>query len=154
MSIPVKLQQLVGDWKGGNRLHLGEWGPTPLYESKGTATVRERNDGQFLEIAYTWEYDGKPQEGVIILGGDNKTHTVNAFWSDSWHMAHNLMACSGTESANGVVSVNGTYKVEGHPDWGWRTEISNTDVGFEYKMFNVTPEGEESIAVEMAMTRT
>ncbi len=154
MSIPVKLQQLVGDWKGGNRLHLGEWGPTPLHESTGTAVVRERNNGQFLEIAYTWEYDGKAQEGVIILGGDNKTDAVNAFWTDSWHMAHNLMLCSGTESADGVVSVKGTYKVEGHPDWGWRSEIFATEIGFEYKMFNVTPDGDESIAVEMAMTRT
>lgn len=154
MSIPVKFQQLVGDWKGRNRLHLGEWGPTPLHESVSTATVRERIGGQFLEIAYTWEYDGKPQEGVMILGGDYKTDAVNAFWTDSWHMAHNLMLCEGTESADGIVSVKGTYKVEGHPDWGWRTEIFATDNGFEYKMFNVTPEGEESIAVEMDMART
>jgi len=154
MSIPVKLQQLVGDWKGINRLHLGEWGPTPLHESDGTATVRERIGGQFLEIAYTWEYDGKPQEGVMILGGDNKTDAVNAFWTDSWHMAHNVMLCKGTESAEGVVSVQGTYKVEGYPDWGWRSEISTTDAGFAYKMFNITPDGDEAIAVEMDMNRT
>ncbi|MEO5860340.1 MAG: DUF1579 family protein [Pyrinomonadaceae bacterium] len=154
MSIPVEFQQLVGDWKGSNRLHLGDWGPTPLYESVGTATVRERIGGQFLEIAYKWEYDGKPQEGVMILGGDNKTDKVNAFWTDSWHMAHNVMMCQGTQSADGAVSVKGTYKVEGHPDWGWRSEIIPADTGFEYKMFNVTPEGEESVAVEMNMTRT
>src|SRR5215207_5383599 len=149
MSIPVKLQQLLGDWKGSNRLHLGEWGPTPLHESTGTATVRERIGGQFLEIAYTWEYDEKQQEGVMILGGDNKTDAISAFWTDSWHLAHNVMRCDGTGSPDGVVSVNGTYKVEGHPDWGWRSEIVPTDSGFEYKMFNVTPDGDESIAVEM-----
>jgi hypothetical protein len=154
MSIPKKLQPLVGDWKGSNRLHLGEWGPTPLHESAGTATVRERIGGQFLEIAYTWEYDGKPQEGVMILGGDNKTDAVNAFWTDSWHMAHNVMLCEGTESADGVVSVKGSYKVEGHPNWGWRSEIYATDSGFKYKMFNVTPDGEEAIAVEMDLQRT
>ena len=154
MSIPVKLQQLVGSWKGSNRLHLGDWGPTPLHESAGTATVRARNRGQFLEIAYTWEYDGKPQDGLIILGGDNKTNAVNAFWTDSWHLAHNVMLCEGTESPTGEVSVKGFYKVDGHPDWGWRSEIRPTDGGFEYKMFNVSPEGDESIAVEMDMTRT
>jgi len=154
MSIPVKLQPLVGGWKGSNRLHLGDWGPTPLYESVGTATVQERSRGQFLEIAYTWEYDGKPQEGVIILGGDNKTDSVNAFWTDSWHMAHQTMLCNGLERGDGSVSIKGTYKVEGHPEWGWRSEIIPTDSGFEYKMFNVSPEGEETIAVEMDMKRT
>ena len=154
MSIPVKLKDLVGSWKGINRLHLGEWGPTPLHESAGTANVRERNIGQFLEIAYTWEYDEKLQEGVIILGGDNKTDAVNAFWTDLWHLAHGVMMCNGTESPDGIVSVKGFYKVEGHPDWGWRSEVFSTDDRLEYKMFNVTPAGDESIAVEMYMVRT
>ncbi|MDI1243469.1 MAG: DUF1579 family protein [bacterium] len=154
MSIPIKFQQLVGDWKGRNRLHLGDWGSTPLHESAGTATVQERNRGQFLEIAYSWEYDGKPQEGVFILGGDNKTHAVKAFWTDSWHLAHQVMLCEGKESADGSISVTGSYKVDGHPDWGWRTAITPAGAGFEYKMFNVSPEGEETIAVEMQMERT
>ena len=154
MSIPVTLEQLVGDWKANNRLHLGDWGPTPLHESAGTATVRERNRGQFLEIAYTWEYDGKPQEGLIILGADNKADAVNAFWTDSWHLAHQVMLCEGQTSVNGGITVKGFYKVEGHPDWGWRTELVPSQNGFEYKMFNVSPEGDESIAVEMKMERT
>jgi hypothetical protein len=154
MSIPAKLQQLSGDWKGSNRLHLGDWGPTPLHESAGSAAVRERIGGQFLEIAYTWEYDGKQNEGVIILGGDNKTDAVNAFWTDSWHLAHQTMLCDGREGADGSVSVKGFYKVEGHPDWGWRTEIIPGDTSFDYKMYNVSPEGEETLAVEMDMKRT
>lgn len=154
MSIPLRLKQLVGDWKGSNTLHLGDWGPTPIRESVSTATVQERNLGQFLEIAYIWEYDGKPQEGVIIFGGDNKTDAVNAFWTDSWHLSHNLMLCNGKESPIGGISVTGSYQVEGHPDWGWRSEIAATDGGFEYKMFNVSPDGEEAIAVEMKMDRT
>lgn len=154
MSIPAKLQQLVGNWNGINRLHLGDWGPTPLHESEGAATISERVGGQFLEIAYTWEYEGKQKEGVIILGGDNKTDAVSAFWTDSWHLAHQTMLCDGLESGDGSVSVKGTYKVEGYPDWGWRSEIAATDGGFEYKMFNISPEGEETLAVEMDMKRT
>ncbi len=154
MSIPVKLQQLVGNWKGSNRLHLGDWHPAgPLFESEGRATVEERIGGQFLEIAYTWEFDGKPQEGVLILGGDNKTDKVNAFWTDSWHLAHNVMMCVGNDSADGSISVTGSYKVEDHPDWRWRTEIKPAEAGLVYKMFNISPEGEETIAVEMEMTR-
>lgn len=155
MSIPLKLSELVGEWKGSNRLHLGDWKPeNPLLESPGTATVKKRVGDQFLEIAYTWVYEDKPKEGVIILGGDNKSDGVNAFWTDSWHMAHNVMMCEGKENADGSISVKGFYKVKGHPDWGWRTEIIPGENSFEYKMYNATPEGEETIAVEMEMTRS
>jgi hypothetical protein len=69
-------------------------------------------------------------------------------------MAHQVMMCEGRSDANGRVSVKGSYKVEGHPDWGWRSEIHPAGDGFEYKMFNISPEDEETIAVEMLMTRT
>lgn len=154
MSIPDKLKGLAGEWTGNNRLHLGDWHPEkPIHDSDGTATVTERVGGQFLEISYTWAYEDKTKEGVLILGGDNKTDAVNAFWTDSWHMAHQVMMCEGT-AADGNVSVSGTYKVEGHPDWGWRTEIIPGDETFQYKMYNVSPEGDEQIAVEMELTRT
>jgi len=154
MSIPEKLKGLVGKWTGSNRLHLGDWHPVkPIHDSDGTASVRERIGGQFLEIAYTWEHEGKPCEGVLILGGDNKTDAVNAFWTDSWHMAHQVMLCSGTQ-VDGNVSIKGSYKVEGHPEWGWRTEIIPGDDEFKYNMYNISPEGEEFIAVQMKLNRT
>lgn len=152
MAIPEKLAPLAGRWKGNNRLHLS-WLPDPILDSDGTAEVRLRVGGQFLEIAYTWSHEDKPQEGVIILGGNNKTDAVSAFWTDSWHMAHQTMLCSGNVTGDGGVSVMGHYKVEGHPEWGWRTEIVPGDDSFTYRMFNVSPEGEEEIAVEMDMKR-
>lgn len=154
MSISDELKGLAGEWTGSNRLHLGDWHPEkPIHDSDATASVRERVGGQFLEIAYTWVYEDKIREGLLILGGDNKTDTVNAFWTDSWHLAHQAMLCNGTET-DGTVSVNGTYKVDGHPDWGWRTEIIPGSDKFRYNMYNVSPEGDEQIAVEMDLTRT
>jgi hypothetical protein len=154
MSIPETLKALVGEWKGSNRLHLGDWHPVkPIHDSDGTASVRERIGGQFIEIAYTWEHESKPFEGVLILGGDNKTDAVNAFWTDSWHMAHQVMMCEGSQ-VNGNVSVTGSYKVDGHPDWSWRSEIVPGIDEFRYNMYNVSPEGDEQIAVEMELKRT
>ncbi|HLA95084.1 MAG TPA: DUF1579 family protein, partial [Pyrinomonadaceae bacterium] len=129
------------------------WLPEPMLDSDGTAAVKQRVGGQFLEIAYTWSYEDKPREGVIILGGDNKTDSVNAFWTDSWHMAHQLMLCEGTLRDDGSISVKGYYKVPDHPDWGWRTEIIPGYDSFRYLMYNVTPDGEETIAVEMDLSR-
>ena len=152
MSIPEKLFAIEGSWSGTNRLHLGDWAPeNPILESEATAEVRKRLGGQFLEIFYTWAYKGEPKEGVILLGSEPKSGTVNATWTDSWHMAHQLMKCEGRETEDGGVDVKGYYNVEGHPEWGWRTEIVPGENSFRYLMFNVSPEGEESIAVEMEL---
>lgn len=150
MSIPEKLAALEGTWTGRNRLHLGDWAPeNPILDSDATAVVRRRSGGQFLEIAYTWVYKGEAKEGVILLGADPKAGTVNASWTDSWHMAHQLMDCKGRVTEAGGVDVKGIYKVDGHPDWGWRSEIFPGERSFRYLMFNVSPEGDEQLAVEM-----
>jgi hypothetical protein len=152
MSIPEKLANLTGKWIGTNRLHMPWKVENPLHESRATAEVRARSGDQFLEISYTWVYEDKPREGVLLLGREKTGDRIEASWTDSWHMAHQLMHCEGRETENGGISVKGSYKVEGHPDWGWRTEIVPGSGSFRYLMYNVSPEGEEEIAVEMDMS--
>lgn len=153
MSIPAALTDLVGTWSGTNRLHLGEWAPeNPIVESSATAVVKSRLSGQFLEISYTWAYEGETKEGVFLLGLDPKSKGVHAFWTDSWHLAHQLMECRGQETEEGCIDVKGSYKVDGHPDWGWRTKIIPGPNSFQYLMYNVSPEGTEEIAVEMILS--
>lgn len=153
MSIPEKLQPLIGEWKGNNRLHV-PWMPEPMLDSDATAAITSRIGGQFLEIAYTWSYEGEPREGLLLLTRDKKSNAVSAFWSDSWHMAHQVMTCEGAEDENGSIDIKGFYKVPDHPDWGWRTELIPNGDSLIYNMYNVSPENEESIAVEMVLNRT
>lgn len=152
MSVHERLAALAGNWKGVNRLNLS-WTPDPIKESASTASVSLRVGGQCLEIAYTWEYEGKQQEGVIVLCGDDASDSITAVWTDSWHSANVLMTCKGTVADSGRVNVKGHYKVEGHPDWGWRTEIVPAGDSFKYLMFNVSPEGAEEWAAETEFTR-
>lgn len=152
MAIDQTLKGLTGNWSGTNRLNL-PWLPEPVVESASTATVTERVNGQCLEIAYTWEYEGKPQEGLIILDLSSDGSKAVAFWTDSWHSANVLMLCEGTAEENGRVNIKGSYSVPDHPDWGWRTEIIPEGDKFKYLMFNVTPEGEEQWAVETEFSR-
>lgn len=154
MSIEQNLTDLVGDWKGTNRLHV-PWMPEPLKESDSKATVRSKMNGQFLSIEYTWSYEGEPQEGMLILGCDPKSDAVQAVWTDSWHSKDVLMLCNGNIDAEGKkISVTGHYSVPEHPDWGWRTEIVNGDHSFRYAMYNISPEGVEEIAVETDFQRS
>ena len=153
MSLDQKLHALVGEWKGTNRLHT-TWMPVKLHESDSTASVRSKMNGQFLTVEYTWVYDGEPHEGMLILGCDSRSDAVQAVWTDSWHSKDTLMLCNGTIDSDAKVSVFGTYAtMPGEPDWGWRTEISPAEDGFRYAMYNVTPDGEEEIAVETDFRR-
>jgi hypothetical protein len=152
MSVNEKLSNLAGDWSGVNKLNLS-WMPDPIKECASTATISTRVNGQCLEIAYSWEYEGKPQEGVIVLSGDAKSDAAKAFWTDSWHSKDVLMQCDGLVRSTGSVDLKGFYSVPDHPDWGWRTEITPGDNTFKYLMFNVSPEGVEEWAVEMEFTR-
>ena len=147
MSINQALSDLVGAWKGTNRLYLS-WLPEKLKESESTATVRSKMNGQFLSFEYTWSYEGEAQEGMLILGCDPNSDAVQAVWTDSWHSKDILMLCNGTVDSGGRVSVLGQYTVPEHADWGWRTEIMPADTTFRYVMYNVSPDGVEEIAVE------
>jgi hypothetical protein len=153
MSIDQKLTGMVGSWKGTNRLHV-PWMEEKLKESDSSATVRSKMNGQFLSIEYTWAYDGEPQEGLLIIGCDRKSDAVQAVWTDSWHSKDVLMLCNGTRKTDGTISVTGSYAVPDHPDWGWRTEIIPGDEKFRYAMYNISPEGDEEIAVETDFTRS
>ncbi|MGD9627893.1 MAG: DUF1579 family protein [Pyrinomonadaceae bacterium] len=154
MAISSALSALVGKWSGTNRLHMVWDTENPIRESQGTASVAERVGGQVLEISYTWVFEDEVKEGLLLISGNPKSEAVEAFWTDSWHLTDQMMLCSGTAGTDGSISVSGTYKVEGHPEWGWRTEIIPGDGRFRYNMYNVSPEGVEDIAVEMEMMRT
>lgn len=150
MSVSDSLAALAGEWKGINKLH---YPPGSVSESDSKATVSLRISSQFLGIAYTWEYETKPQEGLLIIGCDTKTNAVQAVWTDSWHMSHKFLLSDGTSNGDGAIDVLGHYQVEGYPEWGWRTTIEPNGDTFKYAMYNVSPEGDETIAVETEFTR-
>jgi hypothetical protein len=152
MSLRPTLAGLVGRWTGNYRLHT----PQPdveVHESKTDASVELRVKEQFLTVEYDWEYDGKRQEGVLILGCDEVSDAVQVVWTDSWHMSHKFIVFDGTVDNSGHVNVIGTYFVPDQPDWQWRTEILPSKDLFEIRMYNVSPEGGENIAVAAGYTR-
>lgn len=152
MSINQRLGDLVGEWKGTNRLHT-PWMPEPLKESDSRAAVRSKMNGQFLSIEYAWSFEGEKQEGMLILGCDPKSDAVQAVWTDSWHSKDVLMLCNGAIDDDERISVIGHYSVPENPDWGWRTEIVRGTDSFRYAMYNVSPDGVEEIAVETDFER-
>lgn len=152
MSLNQRLSSLIGTWTGTNRLYV-PWMPEKLKESESNLTVRSKMNGQFVSFEYTWTFEGNAQEGMLILGCDPRSDEVQAVWTDSWHSKDVLMLCNGSVDSDGRISVFGNYAVPDHPDWGWRTEITPVENSFRYVMYNVSPEGEEELAVETEFTR-
>lgn len=148
MSVPENFGKLVGEWSGTNKLHLSWLADSP-FESESKASIDFSAKGIFLKIEYDWFYEGKLQEGLILLGKEKSSDLIKSFWIDSWHLSDKFMVSEGTIKNSGSISVKGYYAVPNHPDWGWRTLIRSEDANsFKLIMYNVSPEGEESLAVE------
>jgi len=154
MSVPETMEKLVGRWRGLNRLHT-TWIPeNPVRETVSRVLIEQTARGRFLKIEYDWTFEETLQEGLILIGTDRNAESVKTFWIDSWHMGDKFMVSEGGRQENGAISVKGFYAVPDHPDWGWRTVFEpENENSFKITMFNVTPEGEESPAVEMQLQR-
>lgn len=151
MAIPPALATLAGRWSGDNAVWL-EPGAEPL-RSTATAVVSLEAEGQALCMRYDWAEGGKPQSGILMLSGDARLAAWAGSWTDSWHLAHQLMDCRGSGDGTSI-AVRGTYAAPPGPDWGWRLalEAGNADE-CTLRMYNITPAGHEALAVEMRLTR-
>lgn len=153
MAIPTELTGSLGRWQGTNRLQDPHTNAPD--DSTATAAVAAVVDGRFLRIDYTWAYHGTPQEGTLLLGGP-AGQPVTAVWADSWHMGHDAMACRGGVDASGRLTLRGSYPAPPGPDWGWRIDLAVSRDGpptLTLVMFNVTPDGQEDLAVEATLAR-
>ena len=152
MSVRPQLRSLTGQWKGSYRLHTSR-PAAQTYESASAAKVELRVKEQFLAIEYVWEHEGKPQEGVMILGCDENSDAVQTVWTDSWHMSHKFLVCDGTIDSLGSVDVKGAYSAPDNTESEWRIELISGSSSFQINMFNISPNGEEEIVVESTYSR-
>ena len=152
MAVPERLIACKGRWNGVNTLHDPHTKAPD--ESASTAIVTPLLKGTFLRLDYTWEYDGEPQDGSLLIGGVAAEGVATAHWVDTWHMGEDVLACTGERRDHGGISVCGTYAAPPGPDWGWRIELIPQDGdALRIQMFNVTPDGVEAPAVEAAYRR-
>lgn len=142
---------MIGNWTGTKKLHM-PWLEPPMVECTSNAAVTPKSEGQFINIEYDWVYEDAPQSGVLLLGKDGRSDAVQCVWTDSWHSKHTLMLSDGSFEDD-VINVLGRYKVPDHPDWGWRTLIYLKDQMLYITMYNITPEGEETLAVEFEFSQ-
>jgi hypothetical protein len=155
MTAPATpLAALAGRWQGTSRLVL-PWNTPPESDSSSTAEVRVVAGGRFVTIAYTWEYEGKANEGFLLFGREKKTDAVHAAWVDSWHQGDRPLDSDGTVTADGGITVLGHFPAPPGPDWGWRTVVeASGDDAFRIAMYTIEPgSSEETLGFENRYVR-
>jgi hypothetical protein len=152
VSVPGRLSRAEGRWEGTNRLWFDP--ALPSHDCATTAEVTFAARGRLLALRYDWSWDGKAEEGLLVLGDDPATGRCDAAWADSFHNSHRLMPLSGTLAADGDVSVTGTYTAPPGPDWGWRITLEQPSAdALLVRMYNITPDGIAALAVEASYAR-
>jgi hypothetical protein len=145
--------RFLGNWQGTYRL-VQSWLPNPDHICDSKMSITSVANGKFLAFTYDWQHEGITQEGLILIGSNNKKAEVTASWVDSWGMDAKIMNCYGTINDQGDIVVHGSYQVPENPDWGWRIEIPcPNDNTLQIIMYNLTPEGEASLAGDANYTR-
>lgn len=127
-------------WKGKGELWLDP-------EGNAATTYDCRLSIQLDAIQYTWMYENEEKTGSFTF------HDNGVLWEDSWHQPK---AAQGQLDPNawGLFSVSHEYEVPGHPNWGWRSKLSQRpDDSLVLQMTNIAPWGEEGRAVRMVFHR-
>lgn len=140
------LPEVVGAWSGSSALHMS-WAEDEAERiKKGPASVEVGLDpgATFAKVNYIWCLEGEMHHGSMVIASDDAGST-SAGWVDSWHMSSEVMAMKG--SMEGGVNLLGSYRVEGHPDWGWRIELRKEAEELNLLMYNIDPDGNEEWAV-------
>jgi hypothetical protein len=145
--------RFTGQWTGSNTLWLS-WLPNPEHKSVGTITIEPVAQDKFLLLRYTWEHDGKAQDGVILVGNNTKDALASASWVDSFHQSGHVMQMTGTITDDGMVVLQGQYPAPPGPDWGWQITINPlaTDQ-LRLEMYNISPKGDSELAVRAEYSR-
>lgn len=125
------LGALSGSWVGTNGLRMM---PDDAYESSAaTASVTLGAGGHVVSVAYGWEHEGRPQQGLLLVGAD-EAGGVQAVWADSWHQQPHWMPMRG-ELLHPGVQLSGEYD-----GGGWRIRLEPGETSWRMVMDNVMPE--------------
>ena len=116
-----QLAQLCGSWEGTSRTWFEK--DVLADESSIKGKIIPILGGRFVMHQYQSNLQGKPLEGLAIIGYSFPYERYQTAWVDSFHMGTGIMFSEGDATSDGH-SVLGSYGGGGMPEpWGWRTTV-------------------------------
>jgi hypothetical protein len=150
----ARLARLAGDWKGHARTFI-EPGKPPM-EAAWEGRMARVLGGRFLRFEYRSALFDAPLAGELLIAYESGEALWRMSWADSFHTGTAILVSVGDGSPDAQpVSVRGSYfAAPGHPHWGWRTELHDGEAGaLTLRMYNISPEGQEDLGVEVVLKR-
>lgn len=150
----TRLARLVGGWSGLARTYLDPSKP-PL-EARWDGELTSVLGGRFVRLTYRSELEGAPLAGELLVAFESGEGLWRTSWVDSFHTGTAILMSTGQGGAAAApICVTGSYfAAPGHPHWGWRTELDDRHPErLHLRMFNVSPEGQEDLGVDIALRR-
>lgn len=147
------LNSLCGNWSGKVKTWFE---PNKLADTSPIeGEIHPILDGMFVLHRYSGSLQGKPMTGMATIGYSLAEREFQVSWVNSFHNGTRIMLSVG--AADDVVekfSVKGSYPAGEGPDWGWRTEfhLRSAD-NLVISHYNIMPEGQEDLAVEIDYRR-
>ena len=142
------LNRVCGAWSGVMRTYFE---PDVLAdESPVEATIRPVLDGSFWQHNYAGTVSGTPLSGQALYAYNTFARRYEAAWIDTFHTGSGILFSTGERDAPDFSVLTHYPDPAGGPPWGWRTTLALDDRGTLWvRMYNVPPEGDEALAVEM-----
>ena len=148
-GVHYQLSRLAGEWKGTTKTWFE---PGQLAdESPMSGTMRVILDGRFIMHEYSGSLGEKPFVGMAIYGYHLDLEKFQSAWIDTFHTGTAIMFSEGKKKGDDLTMLGSyayvTPELEQH--WGWRTNIEIvSDDELVITAYNISPEGEESMATE------
>lgn len=151
-GVHAELARMAGQWEGRFRLWFapGE----PVDDSVQRGSIRVLLGGRVLLHEYTGHCNGEPMQGVALTAHHLDEGRYESAWAESFGTGTALMYSTGASGDPRLSMLSSYADGQGGPRWGWRTAIEQPDDDtLDLRMYNITPDGEEALAVEVNYRR-
>lgn len=147
-----RLAGMAGAWEGTTTVWFAPG--DPVDSSPQSGRIRLVGGGRWLLHEYEGPFEGKPQEGVAIYAVHLDAQACEIAWVDSFHTGTSILSSTAPIKGERFGALSSYADPQGGPPWGWRTQIDQPgDDELVITMTNITPQGEESKAVETRYRR-
>jgi len=158
-DLHARLARMTGGWTGSAKTYADPSHPEVAEVAPWNGTIEMLLGGRFLRFTYASAAMGQPIAGELTIAYEKGDRRFRMSWLDSLHTSPAILVSESKPVPEGsspaTISALGTYFAgEGQPRWGWRTVLDDqTDGALQIRMFNVMPDGGESIGVAIDLTR-
>ncbi|MBJ7329651.1 MAG: DUF1579 family protein [Solirubrobacteraceae bacterium] len=155
-ELDQRLEALVGSWAGPGRLWFEAGPPAPPASEAPVQGGIARVHRHWVRHEYATTIDEVEHSGTALIGAIAPRALWQVAWVDSFHTAGTGLMISEGPIVPGstTIDVVGSYLDGGGTAWGWRTSFApEGDGNLAVRHWNITPDGEEALAVEFAYAR-